>query len=151
MQPVTPSSTFEFKGLTLKPGDHVAFQAKKIPLPHIEGAFTHVDEQGRMVVFSTLLVPFAHIKDNGSFAADEIGQIEVVRSGAEAVPLEARNAALRHGQRVKSTIQGGRTFIGILLAAFDGIVTMWPEQQVGNKKFVADGLVTGGSSHFAPA
>ena len=151
MKPISISSSFVFKGVTLMPGDHIAFRTSKIPLPHVEAAVTHVDEDGRLHVFSTLLAPFAHIKDNGIFSLDEVGEIEVVYSGDVAVPMQARNVALRHGQRVKATIRDGRTFVGILLAAFDGIVTMWPERLVGDDSFVCDMFVVAGSKHFVPA
>jgi hypothetical protein len=141
MNNLSSVSVFTFNGVSLTTGDHVVFRAASIPLPHVEAAFTDVDEDGRMHVFSTLLAPFRH---SGAFSPEEVTGLMVVRKGAEAVLLGARRDPLtpfQHGQKVSCRIDD-RNHIGELIAAFDGILCAW-NQEVG--------FISGGSHFFSPA
>lgn len=102
----------------------------------MEACFTHVDENGKLHVFSTLLVPFQH---NGEFSVDEISKLKVVRCAKKSIWVQARNENLEHGQLVEAEIQG-KKMQGELIGAFDGIVCAW----------VNNNFLTAGSHFFKP-
>ena len=120
--------------MNIEVGDHIAFQAKDIPLPHVEAAVITVHQDGVLEVMSTLLAPFQH---GGRFKEEEVGELTVVRTADEAIPLESRGKFTK-GASVSVRV-GDDTHVGQVIAAFDGIVSA---QQ-------ADGeYITGGTSFF---
>ncbi|HSR54125.1 MAG TPA: hypothetical protein VLV83_25125 [Acidobacteriota bacterium] len=128
-----------FKNIEINPGDHVAFRTSPsvIPLPHMEAAVVEVKD-GRLEVFSTLLVPYRH---SGFFSEEEVLEIEVFRPADEAVKMGSRGKFER-GQRIACTIEKEGRVECTLYAAFDGVVSGWTDDGVN---------VTGGINQFEAA
>lgn len=138
MRKIKAGNTFEFKGVTLKTGDHISFFSPIIELPHVEACFTNVDENRNMNVFSTLLVPFHH---NGKFKESEVFGLKVIKPAIEAFMFQSRNKRLFYGQKAVIHINDLPVECQ-LIGAFDGIVCGWCK---GTNNFVS-----GGSTHFIP-
>ncbi len=138
MKGLNADSIFTFKGVQIQTGDRVAISTPTIPLPcSIDACFTHIDEDGNLNVFSTLLVPFKH---SGIFKENEIEEIKVTLPAEKAALMESRNENLKHGMQVYCLIRDEQ-MEGQLIGAFDGIVAaITPEGK----------FITGGSKHFKP-
>ena len=132
-----PNKTFSFKGKTLTTGDVLSIKSKSLPI-EVQLAFTHVDNEGNLDCFSTLIAPFKH---NGLFSPEDITDIEILYSGQESISKESRNPSLEYGRNVATDVKG-KIKEGVLIAAFDGIVAAWSKE---------DGFISGGSSFFSPA
>jgi len=130
------NSKFTFKGLTLTPGDVVSLTAKSLSI-EVQVAVTHVDEEGNLSSFSTLLMTFQH---SGLFSPDDVKEIVIIKSGQESIATEARNPLLKYGERVKLLVNEIE-MDGILIAAFDGVVVAWSPIY---------GFIYGGSIGFSP-
>jgi hypothetical protein len=126
----------KFKGLELSPGDHIAFEADSVPLPHIEAVVLKVADES-LTVLSTHL---AALGIRGTFKASEVGQIAVLHPAKVAVPRGSRERRFTPEQRVAVTVRGHK-FAGNVIAAFDGLVVM----RNAEGKFI-----TGGALQFIP-
>ena len=108
-----------FRGVTVEPGDLIAFRSNKLNLGEIQGAV--VGPVGGRLEVITLIKGI-----DGFFAEEDVQALRVVLPAAQAIPQESRGL-FSQGQQV-SFHAGSERLTGKVVAAFLGVITAFDSE-----------------------